>query len=154
MGKADFLERVRNARADLNNAISGITEDQMSQDIVAGDWTVKDILGHLASWQTEAALGIERAARGEAVDTLISESVDEWNAARVGERRRLPLVDVIEEFNAAYDRLLAALNASPDVRIPLGPAGWDETAELWWLTEHDSEHLETIQAYRKRLARA
>ncbi|MFI5271770.1 MAG: DinB family protein [Ktedonobacterales bacterium] len=150
MSKADFLERVQLARRELNDAISGLTEDQISQDLVAGDWTVKDILAHLAAWQHETFLTIERAGAGDEAAPIITESVDEWNAARVAERRRLPLVDVIEEFHAAYDHLFAALENWPVERAPLGPAGWDETARLWWLTEHDMEHVEGIRAYRKR----
>lgn len=154
MSKAEFLERMRSARAALDEAISGLTEDQITQDIVAGEWTVKDILGHLGAWESEAALNVERAAHGEDEGPAIRESVDEWNAQRVVERRRLPLVDVIQEFNDSRDRLLAALEVWPGDAVPLGPAGWDETARLWWLTEHDREHLDAIQTYRARLAQA
>jgi hypothetical protein len=151
VSKQDFLGRVRTARAELNEAISNLTEEQMSQDLVAGEWTVKDILAHLAAWQHETLLAVLRTEGGEDIGPLIAESVDEWNAARVGERRRLPLVDVIQEFNAAYDELLAALERWPEGTVPLGPDGWDETARLWWLTDHDREHLDAITAYRRRV---
>jgi hypothetical protein len=36
--------------------------------------------------------------------------------------------------------------------IPFGPGGWDASSKLWWLTEHDGEHVDVIRAYRKRLA--
>jgi hypothetical protein len=151
VGKAEFLGRVRAARADLNEAISGLSEEQMSQDIVAGEWSVKDILAHLASWQNEALLSVERAERGEVPGPLISESVDEWNGRRVAEWRRLPLVDVMQEFNATYDQLMKALDRWPEDTAPLGPSDWDETCQLWWLTDHDTEHLAAIRAYRRRL---
>lgn len=150
MGKQDFLERIRAARAELNEAISGLSEDQMTQDLVTPEWTVKDMLAHIAAWHGEAALAVERLARGETVGPLINESVDAWNAARVNERRRLPLVDVMEEFTANHDRLLAALGSWPEDAVPMGPGGWDETAQLWWLTDHDLEHVDMIRAYRKR----
>ena len=67
MSKQDFLARIRASRALLNEAISGLTEDQMTRDLVTPDWTVKDILAHIAAWQNEAALGVERAARGELI---------------------------------------------------------------------------------------
>jgi uncharacterized damage-inducible protein DinB len=103
VSKQEFLERMRAARAELNEAISGLSEDQIGQDIVAGEWTVKDILSHLAAWENETLLTVGRAARGEADGPIINESVDEWNAARVAERRRLPLVDVMQEFNDVHD---------------------------------------------------
>lgn len=154
MSKGEFLGRMRAARAELNEALSGLTEDQITHDIVLGEWTIKDILAHLGAWENETALSVERAARGETVGPLINESVDEWNERRVAERRRLPLVDVMQEFNDARDRLLTALDAWPSETVPLGPGGWDATAQLWWLTEHDVEHLDVIVAYRKRLERA
>ncbi|MGH2514404.1 MAG: maleylpyruvate isomerase N-terminal domain-containing protein [Ktedonobacterales bacterium] len=152
MSKAEFMERMRTAREALDEAISGLTEDQITQDIVAGEWTVKDILAHLGAWENEAALMVERAARGEDEGPAIAESVDEWNGRRVSERRRLPLVDVMQEFNEARDRLLTALGAWPEESAPLGPGAWDESARLWWLTEHDREHVGAILIYRARLA--
>ncbi len=154
MSKAEFLQAMRTARAELNEAISGLSEEQMSQDLVTAEWTIKDILAHLAAWETETLRAVTRAERGEDSGPMINESVDEWNARRVEERRRLPLVDVMQEFNDGYDQLLAALERWPEDKIPLGPDGWDETAELWWLTEHDREHVEVIQRYRQRLERA
>ncbi len=152
MSKGEFLGRMRSARAEMNEALSGLTEDQITHDVVLGEWSIKDILAHLGAWENEAALSVERAARGEAVGPLINESVDEWNERRVAERRRLPLVDVMQEFNDARDRLMAALEAWPSGAAPLGPGDWVATAELWWLTEHDAEHLDVIQGYRKRIA--
>lgn len=154
MSKQDFLERIRAARGELNESISGLSEDQMTQDLVTPEWTMKDMLAHIAAWQGEAALAVERLARGETVGPLINESVDDWNAARVNERRRLPLVDVMEEFTSGYDRLLTALGAWPEDGAPMGPGGWDETAQLWWLTDHDLEHVDMIRAYRKRAGNA
>lgn len=154
MSKREFLERMRGSRVELNEAVSGLTEDQITHDIVAGEWTVKDVLAHLAAWQSEALRSVERAGQGEDIGPLIAESVDEWNHRRVEERRRLPLVDVMQEFNEAHDQLMAALEQWPDDQAPLGPAGWDEDCRLWWLTEHDREHLDAIEAYRTRMATA
>jgi uncharacterized protein (TIGR03083 family) len=147
VGKAAFLDRIRSARQALNEAISGLSEEELTAEGAVGDWSVKDVLAHLAAWQGEAALAVERAARGEEVGALITESVDEWNQRRVEERRRLPLVDVVQEFNETHDRLLAKLEEWPSDTAPLGPNGWDDSARLWWLTEHDGEHLDALKAY-------
>lgn len=151
-GKPAFLTRVRTARGELNQAISGLSEEQLTREATIGDWSVKDVLAHLAAWTGEAAMAVERALRGETVGPLVTESVDEWNARRVEERRRLPLVDVVQEFNETHDRLLDALESAPEDAIPLGPAGWDQSARLWWLTEHDGEHLGALRSYRDSLA--
>lgn len=154
MSKPDFLERVRAGRAELNVGISGLTEDQLTQDIVSGEWTVKDILAHLAAWQGEALLAAERVARGEPHGYhgyLVEESIDEWNRRRVEERRRLPLVDVMQEFNDAHDALIEALARCPEDGGAAGPDWWEPTGPIWWLTEHDSEHVAAINAFRERV---
>lgn len=151
MSKQDFLARVRAGRADLNQAISGLTEEQLTHEIVTGEWTVKDMLAHLAAWQGEARRAAERLAGGEAHPYLVEEDIDEWNARRVAERRRLPLVDVMQEFNDAHDALLASLERCPEDGGAAGPDWWEPTGPLWWLTEHDGEHLAAIQAFRQRI---
>jgi Protein of unknown function (DUF1706) len=152
MDKAEFLQRIRDGRQRLNEALTGLTEDQMANDLVTAHWALRDLLAHLAAWQGEALRWVEQAARNEEIGPLINQSVDEWNAHRVEERRRLPVVEVIQEFNENHDRLLAALERWAAESAPLGPGAWDETANLWWLTEHDEEHLPIIQEYRRRLA--
>ena len=154
MSKREFLEQMQDSRSQLNAVISGLTEDQMSQDIVAGEWTIKDILAHIAAWQSEMLIEIRRAAEGEDIGPTIEESADEWNRRRVEERRRLPLVDVMQEFGTGYDELVAALESAPEDHIPLGPGPWDATARLWWLTDHDLDHVAAIRSYRSRIADA
>jgi hypothetical protein len=150
MGKRDFLEQMRAGRATLNAAIGKLSEEQLTQEIIAGEWTVKDILAHLAAWEGEALLAAERVARGEPDGYLVEESVDDWNRRRVEERRRLPLVDVIQEFNDNRDALLAALERCPEDGGAGGRDWWEPTGRLWWLTEHDSEHVAAIQAFHAR----
>ncbi len=40
--------------------------------------------------------------------------MDDWNRRRVAERRRLPLVDLSQEFNDNRDALLAAPEHCPE----------------------------------------
>jgi hypothetical protein len=152
MDKAEFLERIRGGRRKLTEAISGLTEEQIAEDLVTSEWALRDLLAHLAAWQGEALRWVEQAAHGEEIGPLINQSVDEWNAHRVAERRHLPIIEVMQEFNENHDHLLAALDTWPAETVPLGPGAWDVTARLWWLTEHDEEHLLLITDYRRRLA--
>jgi DinB family protein len=152
MSKREFLKRVRATRAALNVEISGLSEEHLTQEIVAGEWTAKDILAHIAAWQGEAGLAAQRVARGQPHAFMDEDDIDEWNRRRVDERRRLPLVDVIQEFNDAHDTLLAALEQCPDDGGSGGPAWWTPDGPLWWLTEHDAEHVAAIHAFRERIA--
>ena len=151
MSKQDFLARVRAGRAELAAAISGLTEEQLTQEIVTDKWTAKDILAHLGAWESEAVRVAEHIARGEPDNFQIDESVDEWNRRRVEERRRLPLVDVMQEFNDAHDSLLVALERCPEDGGVGGPDWWEPAGPMWWLTEHDLEHVAAIKAFQARI---
>ncbi|HEY7835199.1 MAG TPA: DinB family protein [Ktedonobacterales bacterium] len=151
MSKQEFLDQMRAGRAELDTATNGMSEEQITQEIVAGEWTVKDILAHLAAWQGEAQLAAERVAAGQPDGYLIEESIDDWNAHRVAERRRLPLVDVMQELNETYEAVLAALERCPEGAPPNCPDLWESVGNLWWLTWHASEHAGIIRAYRERI---
>jgi uncharacterized damage-inducible protein DinB len=148
--KADFLERMRDGRQRLDAALSGLSEDQLTQEMVAGEWSAKDMLAHIAAWDTATLAAVQRATRDEAGAPLISADLDAWNCARVQERRVISLAEQRRELEANRAALLAALESWPEDSVPLGPDGWDETAQLWWLTEHDGEHADILTAWRAR----
>ena len=55
----DLLRHYRAAQAKLNDAIRGLTDDQMSEPSIDG-WAVKDHLAHLALWDDMRAADVER----------------------------------------------------------------------------------------------
>jgi len=54
MTKQQLLDRLENAWADLQASFAGLSEAQMTQPGVTGDWSVKDILAHVTTWEEEA----------------------------------------------------------------------------------------------------
>jgi Mycothiol maleylpyruvate isomerase N-terminal domain len=81
-----------------------------------GDWSVKDLLGHLTSWD-EHALGalaawrrgqpapIQRALRGKGLNAV--------NAAAIAADRRRTAPDVLRRFDEIHRRLIREIRAVP-----------------------------------------
>ena len=44
------LAHLTESRQTLLAAIEGLSQERMAQERVEGEWTAKDILGHIASW--------------------------------------------------------------------------------------------------------
>lgn len=51
MDKEVALTRLAESRQALRQATQGLSEDEMTQAQVEGVWTVKDVVGHVTSWE-------------------------------------------------------------------------------------------------------
>jgi uncharacterized protein (TIGR03083 family) len=53
--KKALLELIRAERVRLDETIGGLSDDQLTEPGVVGDWSVKDILAHLSAWERRLA---------------------------------------------------------------------------------------------------
>ena len=60
-----YLQRLTNAKIRLLAAIDGLDRETLCGAPVTGDWTVKDILGHLVAWNDEFRHEIQLILQGE-----------------------------------------------------------------------------------------
>jgi DinB family protein len=135
------------ARERVNQAIAGLSEEQMSQQDLDG-WSVKDHLTHLTLWHELRFFEISRIARGgragfPETDEAAVEHINQQFAAN---RRSLPLAQVLADLDFARDMIREALSNSPEDRLDLrfyeelGPNG----------AGHDTSHADMIIAWRER----
>ncbi|MGQ9573339.1 MAG: DinB family protein [Dehalococcoidia bacterium] len=136
------------ARQELLAAIDGLTPEQMAIPVF-DDWSVKDILAHVASWEEYALPDFQRIARGHkpALASFREQEVDNWNALVMSLRRNFPLDQVMHELEANRQALVAALDALPDERLAQG-----QFARVWATIAafHDREHAEDIRKWRQK----
>lgn len=134
----DDLERLQRAWQNLLESDNGIPEERMLEPGVIGEWSVKDVLTHVAYWDDDLLAAIERFMSG----TPEPEERD-WQAENdrvYAERRDWPLADVRRDLLDTHDRVLTALRNAP---------GFD-TASLRESWEHYDEHAAEIRAWRER----
>lgn len=65
MTKHEFLDERRFARELLYAALNGLDERTLTTTPVCGTWTTKDVLAHLAAWESDVLLDLQRIRRGE-----------------------------------------------------------------------------------------
>ena len=66
MDQEERIARYRTAAADLRDALSGITEDELDRAQPDGEWTARQITHHLADSEAMAYTRLRRADRGRA----------------------------------------------------------------------------------------
>ena len=52
MTKDELIKQIETEWDNLQAALDGLTEEQMHQPGVVGEWSIKDILAHIAACQT------------------------------------------------------------------------------------------------------
>lgn len=156
VAKADVEGEMVEAWQALASALESFSEPELEQTGVVEDWTVKDLLGHIAFWAQQAArnLGIIAAGRGDDVQRPSSEKeLDEWNERERTLRQDRPLAAVREEWLESFQAAMQALAAFPAEGLEEEIKGGQTALRLLAADtyEHYREHLEQLVAWRREL---
>jgi uncharacterized damage-inducible protein DinB len=147
--------QLQEARERLVNSYAGLTDEEMLEPGVAGDWSVRDVLAHVAAWdraQTEAYRMMLRGERPTLLD-LDEDANEAFNHEHHERLKDLDLQEVITELFAAREEMVEVLR-EVDNNALFAPAPGDEHAELSIAacisvsTNHDEEHAEMIEDWR------
>jgi len=145
------LDDMAAERASLFIACLGLEAQTLSTAPVMDEWTVKDLLAHVAVWDDAHTQRCELALAGRESE-IESVDLDERNAVFYAERRDWPLERALQEALAARRRYAAVLSAASEAQMarPLR-LGWRETS-IWqyarWRARHDAAHARQIRAWR------
>lgn len=158
MNKKELLAALEESHARVLEAIEGLTPQQMLEQGVVGDWSIKDILAHLSRWEAELVKLLWQAHQGIKPSGVYTDqiSVDEVNARWQQEDQDRPLDRILEDFNGVRNQTIRRLDyfTDQDVSTP-ERYRWLEGRALWeWIAgdsfEHDLEHLVQIKAWRDK----
>ena len=157
MTKDELIENTERAWEELQAAIDGLTDEQMTKLPVTGQWTVKDLLAHIAMWESKLVTTLFKAEKGVAPADLVEsgQPVDALNAQYYREQKGRPLERVLEDSHAVHLALLNRLEAFPDKALfDPGKFKWMQGDPLSRMVagdsyEHYREHAEEIRAWRR-----
>lgn len=111
-----------------------------------GDWTLKNIVAHVVSWEAEytAALRDVRGGGRPRTDAITREQEDAWNAEQVAAKASTPFWDLLRELKDGRAEFLAALDDFSDDEL------MDEASDSLRVTRqvisHDRRHWHEIAA--------
>ncbi len=116
-------------------------------------WRVRDIVGHIATWDWEIAKSLRAYQAGsEYLTPNLDEEEVEFNQNAVLEQQKLTDQQILNEFETACDEFRKAIQEIPDDQFPgdlLYPWG-DERGDIAtmveYMIEHSDEHREEIIA--------
>lgn len=111
-----------------------------------GEWSLKDIVGHVASWEAEAVTAIRELQHGKrpALFDFDRTTGDSWNQDHVERKRDLNFWSILEQLKGGRQRLLEELDAVSD--DDLATPGSHYEVLVRGIIDHDREHWHQIAA--------
>jgi len=155
----EIFEELERTRAELLDTIAGLSEQALDRKGAIGEWSVKNVLAHIAAWEDLLVQVLpERFATGKAPKWLRARIADEdrYNAEEVAEREELtPAEQLIEleRTRAALLDYLRGLDAAAWQRRRPWPTFEGTLAEYLRasIVEHEQEHTAELRAAADRL---
>ncbi len=137
-----LLDRIDEAWRQLFMGLDDIPEDRLSDPGVIGDWSLKDLFGHLAFWDEHATEEIERALAGLPREDNAWQEMNETDYAA---RRDHTLSEQRSAMHQAHAALVERLESVAGIEA----ARIDEAIRVDTY-EHYQDHIKDIRAWRQR----
>lgn len=157
MNKADLVEQIETSRAALEAALAQVPPAEMPRWRVQADWTVQDLIAHLAYWEGFVLTLFTTLRAGQTPEPLLD--LDRLNAQILAQGREETLENLLHREQAAYAQLLALLAAASDEEL-FAPAHFPAAGRAFagYLLDntagHYDEHLSDLTACLQRMTDA
>ncbi len=154
MTKDELLAAIQKSRAELEAALAGLTDAQMVDPGVMGDWSVKDMLSHLTAWEAETVTLLAKTKLGkQPAAGHADKEIDELNAKWYKENKNRPLERVLADHAGVRKQMLRQLENYNDAELN-EPRPWlKNRAVIEWVKadtfEHEAEHLVSLREWRQ-----
>lgn len=111
-----------------------------------GEWSLKDIVGHVAAWEAEfvTALREHRDGKRPALWDFDYSTIDQWNRDHAERARAINFWGLLEQLRAGRERLLDGLAEVTDDELTTEGSTPNRVANE--AIEHDREHWHEIAA--------
>jgi hypothetical protein len=150
--KDQVLNRLEKAWATLQESYTGLSDPQLMEPGVMGEWSVKDILAHVTTWEEEALKYLPLILTGGRPPRYIQYGgIDAFNAQMAEQKWETALSEILRQLDETHRRLIDYLQSVPEEHFTR------ETRFRHRLRldtySHYPMHARAIQEWRERLVK-
>ena len=119
MNREQLLKKIDTPWAALRASYAGLSEAQLAQPGVTGDWSVIDILAHVSAWENEALTHLPHILEGKRPPKYSDRygGIDAFNALKVRESWGLSPAEALARIEDTHRRLIAYLQNAPEEQL-------------------------------------
>lgn len=116
MQKQQLLKKMEESWSALLESISDLTDEQLLLPGVTGEWSVKDILAHVTTWEEESLKHLPTILAGGRTErySVVYGGLDAFNAIMAEKKHGLPVAEVRRQMADTHSRLVDYLLALPE----------------------------------------
>jgi len=116
MNKLQFLKKLDQAWAAFEASSDGLSDSQLAEPGVTGDWSVKDLLAHVTTWEGEALKYLPLILAGGKPPRYSRQygGIDAFNAQITAQKRGLSVAEVRAQFTVTHRQLRDYIQSVPD----------------------------------------
>ncbi len=111
--RREMLAKVGSSWEALQEALGRVPPQRQEEAGVVEAWSVKDLIGHVTSWERQAIGTIRAFQESGDADALRWADVDEFNAVTSESNRSRSLGDLQSDMETVHDELLAFIRELP-----------------------------------------
>jgi len=156
MTKQELIEKIERSHFEWEALISQIDPDRLGEPGVTGDWSVKDLIAHVATWQQRVLDRMDADKTGQPVE-FTGWDVNDVNE-RLYERYRVRSADDILAYGRdTYAHFMERIRSLSEEQIfKSGHFSFTKENVLYdWIAgdtfEHYDEHSATIREWLQRV---
>lgn len=119
--KQAMLDHLQVERRRLEHHLARLTPAEMQQPGVVGEWSVKDILAHLAAWERLCLTWIDQSLTGGAPEVpapgFTWKQIDRLNQQIFEQNCQRSLEDVMDDFHSTHAQMVERFATLSDEQI-------------------------------------
>jgi hypothetical protein len=148
---AGILQRLDTAWSDFKASFAGLSSGALLISGVQGNWSVRDILAHVTTWDEEALVHLPTVAAGGRPPRYSTTygGIDAFNALMTERKRELTLREVLQQLDDVHQRLVDYVAAAPRELVD-GETRFRRRLRLDTYG-HYPKHAKAIRAWRERM---
>jgi len=152
MDRQKLLKQLDRAWMIFMESYADLSDSQLTEPGVTGDWSVKDIIAHVTWWEEEALKHLPLIIKGGRAPRYSPKygGIDAFNALMTEEKQGLSLGEVLAQQEETHRRLIAYIRSVPEEQFT------NETRVQRRLRldtySHYPKHAKAILAWRKQFA--
>ena len=147
--KETILIRLSDSHTELEQALEGLDLDLVIHPDTG--WCIRDILGHIATWDRVLIHTIQTFLEGSeyVIPGMVGDETD-YNARRVVEQRKLSSSKILTEWNQAREDFITIVQQIPtdkffdELAFPWGDERGSLSVMIEYMIEHNGEHQAEI----------
>ncbi|HEY7648662.1 MAG TPA: maleylpyruvate isomerase N-terminal domain-containing protein [Methylomirabilota bacterium] len=118
MNRQATLRKLDQAWTAFKESFADLTESRLTEPGVTGDWSVKDILAHVTTWEQEALKYLPLIVAGGHPPRYVRYGgIDAFNAQMTEEKRDLSPREVLRQLDDIHGRLVDLVRRTDDAQF-------------------------------------